>query len=193
MATTSTPRLTTIEARRERSREIYKAGKSRGPYKLRSIDESLSKSSTEDESSEVGTNLSTGMCTKCQPVLARFTDTFKSMKKQGSSLKMVKRPVPRRADMDHYRDLKAQNDWLRSNVFDSMGNYLYCAKCIRTAFGISKQRLSRQRKMKQSASQEPITQITKAEVEEKRLREFIIMPSGQPSARGERVRVQLIL
>ena len=32
--------------------------------------------------------------------------------------------------------------------------------------------------MKQSASQEPITQITKAEVEEKRLGEFVIMPSG---------------
>ena len=77
--------------------------------------------------------------------------------------------------MDHYRDLKAQNDWLRSNVF---GNYLYCAKCIRIAFGISKQRLFRQRKMKQSASLEPITQLTKAEVEEKRLGEFVIMPSG---------------
>lgn len=61
------------------------------------------------------------------------------MKKQGSSLKMVKRinPVPRRVDMAHFRDLKAQNDWLRSNVFDSMGNYLYCAKCIRLALGIS--------------------------------------------------------
>ena len=80
--------------------------------------------------------------------------------------------------MDHYRDLKAQNDWLRSNVFDSMGNYLYCAKCIHIAFGISKQRLSHQRKMKQSASQEPITQLTKAEVEEKQLGEFVIMPSG---------------
>ena len=93
---------------------------------------------------------------------------------------MVKRinPVPRRADVDHYRDVKAQNDWLHLNVFDSMGNYLYCAKCIRIAFGISKQRLSRQRKMKQSASLEPITQLTKAEVEEKRLVEFVIMPSG---------------
>ena len=80
------------------------------------------------------------------------------MKKEGSSLKRVKRinPVPRRVDMDHYWDVKAQNDWLRSNIFDSMGNYLYCAKCIRVSFGISKQRLARQHKMKQSASQEPM-------------------------------------
>ena len=118
MATQAT-RPTTREARRERSREIYKAGKSKGPYRLsRSVNESLSKSSTEGESSEVGTNLD-GMCRKYHPVLSRCVDTFKSMKKQGSSLKMVKRinPVPRRADMDHYRDVKAQNEWLRSNVF----------------------------------------------------------------------------
>ena len=41
---------------------------------------------------------------------------FQAMKRQGSSLKRAKRinPVPRRADMDHYRDVKAQNDWLHS-------------------------------------------------------------------------------
>jgi len=32
--------------------------------------------------------------------------------------------------------------------------------------------------MKQSASQEPITHLTKPEVEEKRLGEFVVMPSG---------------
>ena len=32
--------------------------------------------------------------------------------------------------------------------------------------------------MKRSASQEPITHLTKAEVEEKRLGEFVVMPSG---------------
>ena len=45
-------------------------------------------------------------------------------------------------------------------------------------FGISKQRLVRQRKMKQNASQEPIVQMTKAEIEEKRLSDVVIMPSG---------------
>ena len=109
--------------------------------------------------------------TKCKPILSRYIDTFKSMMKQGSSLIMVKRinAAPRRADMDHYRDLKPHNDWLCSNVFHSVGNYLYCAKCIRLALSISKQRLARQRRMKWSASQEPITQLTKAEVKERRL------------------------
>ena len=48
----------------ERSKKIYKSGKSRGPYRLnRSVNESLSKSSTQDEGLEVGTNLELGMCT----------------------------------------------------------------------------------------------------------------------------------
>ena len=153
--TTSNLRGSTRKARRERSRALYLAGKSRGPYKLnRSVNESLTESSEDDlqpstsESARVGTN--SEICSKCNPVLSRYKDTFMSMKKQGSSLKKVKRlnPVPKRTDLSHYRDLKAQNDWLRANMFDSRGNYLYCAKCIRTAFGISKQRLARQRKMK---------------------------------------------
>ena len=136
------------------------------------MNESLTEPSGDDlqpstsESARVGTN--SEICSKCNPVLSRYKDTFKSMKKQGSSLKKVKRlnPVPKSADLSHYRDLKAQNDWLRANMFDSRGNYLYCAKCIRVAFGISKQRLARQRKMKQNASQEPIVETTKAEIEE---------------------------
>ena len=37
------------------------------------------------------------VCTKCNPVLSRYKDEFKSMKKQGTGLKKVKRlnPVPK--------------------------------------------------------------------------------------------------
>lgn len=62
MATTSTFE-TDNKGGPERSREIYMAGKSRGPYRLkRSVNESLQESSTEGEGSEVSTN--SGMCTK---------------------------------------------------------------------------------------------------------------------------------
>ena len=180
MATRSNLRGSTRKARRERSRELYLAGKSRGPYKLnRSVNESLTESSADEQpsTSRAGSNLD--ICSKCHPVLSRYKDEFKSMKKQGTRLKKAKRinPVPKRTDLTQYRDLKAQNDWLRANMFDSRGNYLYCAKCIRLAFGISKQRLARQRKMKQDSSREPIVQMTKAEVEEKRLSDAVIMPS----------------
>ena len=173
----SNQRGSTRKARRQRSKALYLAGKSRGPYKLnRSVNESLTESSADEQPRT--SEMAGEVCSKCQPVLLRYQDEFKSMKKQGSSLKKVKRinPVPKRADLTHYRDLKAQNDWLRANMFDSRGNYLYCAKCIRMAFGISKQRLARQRKMKQNSSQQPIVKMTKAEIEEKRLSDAIVMP-----------------
>ena len=69
-------------------------------------------------SDSVGVGTNSEICTKCHPLLSRYRDEFKSMKKQGTSLKKVKRinPVPKRAHLTHYRDLKAQNDWLRANV-----------------------------------------------------------------------------
>lgn len=61
--TTLNLRGSTRKARRERSRALYLAGKSRGPYKLnRSVNESLTESSGDDlqpstsESARVGTN-----------------------------------------------------------------------------------------------------------------------------------------
>ena len=130
------------------------------------MNETLTESSGDDQpstskSDRVGTN--SEICSNCHPVLSRYKDTFKSMKKQGSSLKKVKRlnPVPKRATLTHYRDLKG---WLWANMFDSWGNYLYYAKCIRMNFGISKQCLKRRRKMKQNASEESIVEMTKAEL-----------------------------
>lgn len=57
-----------------------------------------------------------------------------------------------------------------------MGNYLYCAACIVCALAISKQRLANQRKIKRNQSQHPIVEMSKADVEEKRLGDFVVMP-----------------
>lgn len=32
-------------------------------------------------------------------------------------------------DKTHYRDLVKQNEWLRENLFDAVGNCLYCQAC----------------------------------------------------------------
>ena len=97
----------------------------------------------------------------------------------GSELKKRKAiyPNPKRTDRTHYRDIVRQNEWLRANVFDSLGNYLYCAACIRAAFGVSKSRLTRQRNIKRSESQQPTTEMTKMEVEDERLGKYVVMPS----------------
>ena len=59
-----------------------------------------------------------------------------------------------------------------------MGNYLFCARCVCSAFRISPQRLSRQRNIKRSQSQLPVVEMTKSRVEEERLGEYVVMPAG---------------
>ena len=63
-------------------------------------------------------------------------------------------------------------------MFDAMGNYLFCCGCIRMAFGISKQRIARQRAIKQKQFKEPLQNMTKAEVEKEHLGEYVVMPGG---------------
>lgn len=58
-------------------------------------------------------------------------------------------------------------------MFDTLGNYLYCSECIRSALGISKDRLTRQRNIKCLQSR---TQISKSEIEKKGLGAFVLMP-----------------
>ena len=50
-------------------------------------------------------------------------------------------------------------------MFDAMGNYLFCCACVRIAFGISKQRIARQRVIKRKQFKEPLQSMSKGEVE----------------------------
>ncbi len=156
---------TTRKARREKQRKTYLEGRGRHPYILTP---SLRQALTE-ESTTSGT--SSDVCAQCRPILSRYANTFKTMVHQGTALKKRKRANPnlKRSGSIPYRDVKQQNEWLQSNVFDSMGNYLYCCTCICAAFGISKQRLARQRKIKRQQSQHPIVEMSKTQVEEKSL------------------------
>ena len=119
-----------------------------------------------------------GLCVRCRPVLSRFIDQFKGLTKRGNDLKKVKKvnSHPKKPDVAHYRDLKAQNEWLQANVFDPMGNYLFCCSCIRKAFGISQQRLARQRYIKRMISSHPMEKMSKATVLEDNLAAYVVMP-----------------
>ena len=101
------------------------------------------------------------------------------MKRQGTELKRRKliNPHPKQPDKEQYRDLVKQNEWLRNNVFDSLGNYIFCSRCVHHALGVLYQRLSRQRSIKRWESSESICSMTKSEVEE-RLGEWVVMPPG---------------
>ena len=71
---------------------------------------------------------------------------------------------------------------MRGNLFDSMGNYLFCHECIVKGLSVSPQHLSRQRNTKRSLFQKPIIQMTKSSVEDERLKAFVIMPDRLETA-----------
>ena len=100
------------------------------------------------------------------------------MKRKGTESKLRKliNPHHKQPDKEQYRDLVKQNKWLRNNVFDSLGNYIFCSRCVHHDLGVSYQRLSTQTSIKRRKSSEPIRSMTKSEVEEERLGEWLVMP-----------------
>ncbi len=166
----------TRKQEREKQKKNFLDGRARGSHTHSS---SLRRSL--DEATSSSADVSPGVCPQCYPVLSRYTTTFKEMVHSGTELKKRKKvnPSPRRSESDltHYRDITGQNEWIRANLFDSIGNYLYCYNCIRASLGVSKDRLSRQRSIKRQQSHEPIVEMTKSEVEEQRLGQFVVMPA----------------
>ena len=75
-------------------------------------------------------------------------------------------------------NVKVQNEWLRQNIFDPMGNYLFGAPCVVDSLQLSYQRLSRQRLVKRRQSQQSILEMPKSQVESESLGEYIVMPIG---------------
>ena len=161
----------TRQQQRERATEAYLDGRARRPHShSRTIRRSL-----EDR----GTSTS-GVCAQCDPILARHVSEFKGMVHTGSERKRRKSisPYPKKTEVIQYRDIVSQNKWLKSNVFDSLGNYLYCSSCVRNAFGVSGARLTRLRNVKRRECSHPTADMRKSEVEEQRLGEFVVMPAA---------------
>ena len=71
-----------------------------------------------------------------------------------------------------------QNKWIRGNLFDAMGNYLFCHKCIIKALNVSPQWLSRQCNVKQNQFQKPLVSMTKNEVDKEKVKSFVFMPES---------------
>lgn len=102
------------------------------------------------------------------------------LKHRGIELRKRKRklPNPKHPDRPYYRNLVLQNEWLRANIFDCLGNYLFCQECVKKALKISAQRLARQRSIKRSANTTPIVQMKKSEIEAENLKAFAVVPEA---------------
>ena len=115
------------------------------------------------------------VCCKCKPILSCYHDSFTALVRIGSNLKRRKsrNPYPKRANVQHYRDMNAQKEWIRENIFDTMGNYPLCVCSFKTP-----QCLARLRRVKTAQSQSPTIEMTKRCVEQDRLGEYVVMPMG---------------
>ena len=85
---------------------------------------------------------------------------------------------PCKPDVQHYRDLVKQNEWLRNNIFDPLGNFLFCSPCVNAALGVSFNRLTCLQNIKKAQFHDPIKMMPKCVVEEAKLGKFVVMPTG---------------
>ena len=69
----------------------------------------------------------------------------------------------------------SQDEWLRQHLFNGVGNYLYCQRCILSSFGISSDRISRQRTIVRQHLNNPIVDMIKTEVIEKHVNGYVVM------------------
>ena len=139
----------------------YLGGHARKAHKLRSdLDKELQQEETGSSSSR------SGGCTTCAPVLETCKHAFQSLVRHGAELRHCKNvlPNPKKPHVQHYRNLVRQNAWIRSNLFDALGNYKYCSTCIISTLGIGSQRLTHQRSVKQHEAHIPIVDMSKSSI-----------------------------
>ena len=157
----------------------YLEGRSRKVHKLRHDIETGLQEQPATSSAQPSTTGST--CTSCKPVLEKLLPTFQTFTRRDIELRHRKRvlPNPRKPDKQHYRNLVAQNEWIRGNLFDALGNYRYCQACISETLQVGSQRLARQRTIKRRQALIPLLPMTKSDVISNRLEEKVVMPEGQ--------------
>lgn len=122
-----------------------------------------------------------GPCSSCKPALEKLKPVFESFVRSDVELRQRKRVLlePRKPDKLHYRNLVARNDWIRSNLFDGLGNYRYCHASIIEVYGIGSQRLAHQRTVKCRLGLIPLVPMTKSDVVANKLEGRVVMPENQ--------------
>jgi len=108
--------------RRETAFDSYMDGKSRKAYPRLQKDIADAYNTM-----DLPPHLSAKVCSTCSQALSRIKQMFNGLKR-GSDLRR-RRGTTLGSTQPQYRNL-VQNEWLRGNVFDSMGNYLFCQECV---------------------------------------------------------------
>jgi len=106
-------------------------------------------------------------------------EALHQLKHRGSELKKRKQklPNPKHPDRLPYRNLILQNEWLQANVFDSVGNYLFCEECVkRHSNSVLRGLLGST--VKRLANTTPLVRMKKSEIEAKKSHSFCCCTSN---------------
>ena len=151
--------------RTEKAAETYRSGRARRPYALR----------REIVRGMGGQEVDTcGVCVACRSLMD-LKDVFQSFVHSGRAL-MRRRAIHPKPEDTAYYDLTKQNEFLVKSVFVGKGNYVYHRDCIRAAFGVSNQRLSRLRKSVQIETNSPTELVNKQEIFSRKRFSDVVLP-----------------
>ena len=164
----------------------YLAGEARCLYRQTwtldstSLDGSVSLSSADEVETPAGTPISSAtskplVCNSCSPVLDKYALTFKSILKQGSSRILI---LISQTSNTIGTWLNRMSGCTYNNIFDPLGNYLFCSPCVNAALGVSFNCLAHLRSIMKAQFLDPMKMIPKCAVEEVKLGKFFVIPSG---------------
>lgn len=158
-----------MASRTKKAAETFRSGRSRQPYRLRKeIVRGIAATRSGSDSN------ADGVCVQCR-TLRDLKDVFQRFVHTGRALVRRRAIYQKPADTAYY-DLSKQNEFLIKSVFDGKGNYLYHRDCIRAAFGVSNQRLSRLRKCIQVETNDPTEEVQKQEIVLKKRFSDVVLP-----------------
>jgi hypothetical protein len=171
--------------RREVSVKKYLNGEARKPYVLREdIAHGLETRSTDRlnetrEKIEEKRKKDNSSSCACEETLGQFSVKFKNMVHSSQKLICQAPNEQPKTTRKKKRNIKKQNKWLLSNVFDSYGNYLYCYSCIKNILGVGGTRLHRLREIKRQQANTPTIRVRKDQVSVEQLCD-VVSPANEP-------------
>ena len=153
-------------------------GSMRSAYVLK---DSLTKALAEeddDKENVVPETEKTCICSKCHPGLEALREQFENITHSYSTELQRKRSGS--GTKYKCRNILKENEFLRNNVFDACGNYVFCFQCILSCFKVGSQRLTRQHKLKQDLIHETLLEVQKSNLKPRQIQHVLTPDNSAP-------------
>ena len=91
----------------------------------------------------------------------------------------MKEQSPKKPNHHRYQNVFMQNEWIKGNVFDAIGNYFFCHTCIVKGSSYQSTALVETKEgQAEPVFQRPILRMTKDEVDKGKVDAFVVMPES---------------